>query len=350
MTALLLFALFEMASAQAVLKPNTEDYKVGEVLWKRPVQVEYVIENTGDKPLVMSYVEPGCDCTSVDWTKTPIEAGEKGYVHVTYDADMLGTFDKEVAIYNNSEKNLVYLYFTGKVVEKLTDYSQSHPYEYGKIRSSVNEIVFPDVEKGAVAEAHLSLVNGTDKPYEVTLMQVPSYVDVLITPAIIGEDELSDVTLRINTDKVAMYGLTQSQVYVSRFVGDMVGPENEIPLSFTVLPNTSGLDAAQMALAPKFAISSTSLDLSDMLRQKGKASAKLTVTNDSGTPLEIVRFQTIGKGLSVSMDNRVKPGKKSTLKISAALADLEKDADHVQILLITNDPKNAKVLIDVRTR
>ena len=41
--------------------------------------ITYNFTNTGDKPLVISKVTSSCGCTEVDWTKSPIPAGGKGY-------------------------------------------------------------------------------------------------------------------------------------------------------------------------------------------------------------------------------------------------------------------------------
>ena len=80
------------AVAQARFTSNTEMYSFGQIEWKHPVTVQYTITNTGDRPLVLTEVEPDCACSVAQWTKTPIAPGAKGTVNVTFDAKALGHF------------------------------------------------------------------------------------------------------------------------------------------------------------------------------------------------------------------------------------------------------------------
>jgi Protein of unknown function (DUF1573) len=46
----------------------------------------YNITNTGDKDMNIQLVS-GCDCTEIDWTKTPIKPGGKGFVKIIFHSD-----------------------------------------------------------------------------------------------------------------------------------------------------------------------------------------------------------------------------------------------------------------------
>lgn len=84
-----------------------------------PVKVIFHCLNTGDKPLYLIYVRPGCGCTVVDFTKGAIMPGKQGIVTAQYDTNR-GEGEQEVSksidITCNA-KNAVRctLRFTGKV-------------------------------------------------------------------------------------------------------------------------------------------------------------------------------------------------------------------------------------------
>ena len=101
------------AAAQPRFSSNKETHNFGQIEWKHPVSVQYVITNTGDQPLVLTEVDPSCACSIAQWTQTPIAPGDKGIITVEFDAKALGRFDKSVAIYSNAQPNLAYLHFTG---------------------------------------------------------------------------------------------------------------------------------------------------------------------------------------------------------------------------------------------
>jgi hypothetical protein len=52
---------------------------------ERPT-VTYNFTNTGNAPLDIDIVS-GCDCTDLDWTRTTVQPGEKGFVKATFKSD-----------------------------------------------------------------------------------------------------------------------------------------------------------------------------------------------------------------------------------------------------------------------
>ena len=77
----------------------------------------FIIENTGDGPLVMTRVIASCGCTTPEWTKEPVAPGKTGDVKITYNpAGRPGAFVKTVSIYSNGKKGSYILTIKGKVV------------------------------------------------------------------------------------------------------------------------------------------------------------------------------------------------------------------------------------------
>lgn len=50
---------------------------LGKVKAGETVEITYVVKNTGDKPLIISSVSPGCGCTVAEKPEQPILPGEK---------------------------------------------------------------------------------------------------------------------------------------------------------------------------------------------------------------------------------------------------------------------------------
>ena len=178
-TLLLIFTLLTVtlaAVAQPRISSNKETHNFGQIEWKKPVTVEYTITNTGNEPLVLTNVTTSCACAVADWTKEPIAPGAKGTVKASFDAKALGRFDKSIGIYSNATPNLVYLKFTGEVVQEIKDYSKLLPYAIGNIRIDRDEFSFPDVYRGQQPSMTFSIANLSDRPYEPVLMHLPPYL------------------------------------------------------------------------------------------------------------------------------------------------------------------------------
>ena len=77
----------------------------------------FVIDNTGDGPLVLTRVIASCGCTTPEWTKEPVAPGKSGDVKITYNpAGRPGAFVKTISIYSNGKKGSYILTIRGKVV------------------------------------------------------------------------------------------------------------------------------------------------------------------------------------------------------------------------------------------
>lgn len=346
-----LAALSTVAVAQPRFTSNTETHDFGQIEWKHPVTVQYTITNTGDQPLVLTEVEPDCACSVAQWTKNPIAPGAKGSVNVTFDAEALGHFHKSVAIYSNAQPHLVYLKFNGEVVQEIKDFTKTHPYLIGQIRIDKNSLDFPDVQHGEQPVIHIGVVNLSDRPYEPVLMHLPPYLEAKMKPGVLQKGEKGVITLTLNTGKLTDLGLTQASVYLARFAGDKVGDENEIPVSAILLPDFSGMTDAEKANAPVVSLSAKDLDMSAILAKKMKARQDIIVTNTGRSPLQINKLQVFHPAVGVSLKkSTLQPGESTRLRVTVEKKNISKKRRHLRLLMITNDPMQPKVEINIKAK
>lgn len=349
-----LYALTAMALA-AVAQPrftsNTELHSFGQIEWKHPVTAQYTITNTGDQPLVLTEVEPDCACSIAQWTKTPIAPGAKGTVNVTFDAEALGHFNKSLAIYTNAQPHLVYLKFNGEVVQEIKDFTQTHPHLIGQIRIDKNSLDFPDIQHGEKPVIHIGVVNLSERPYEPVLMHLPPYLETEVKPSVLQKGEKGIITLTLNSEKLTDLGLTQASVYLARFAGDKVGEENEIPVSAILLPDFSGMTDTEKANAPVASLSSKDVDMTTILAKKSKARQDITITNTGRSPLQISKLQVFHPAVGVSLKKSVlQPGESTRLRVTVEKKNIGKKRRHLRLLMITNDPMQPKVEINIKAK
>ena len=344
-----LFIITLSVIAQPRLSSNKETHNFGQIEWKHPVNVEYTITNTGDKPLVLTNVTTSCACSVASWTKTPIAPGEKGTVSATFDAKALGHFEKTVGIYSNAQPSLVYLKFVGEVVQEVTDFTKTHPYAIGSIRLDRNEFAFPDAHRGEEPTLTFSVVNLSDRPYEPVLMHLPPYLKMEKKPNVVLKGKRGTVKLTLDTKQLTDLGLTQASVYLARFAGDKVSEENEIPVSAILLPDFSGMTEQDSLNAPVIRLSETDIDLSARLAKKIKASHDIVITNVGKAPLQISKLQVFNSSVGVSLKKTVlQPGETTKLRVTIHKKNTGKKKHHLRILMITNDPAQPKVEINVK--
>lgn len=357
------------AIAQPRVTSNRNNYNFGQITWKQPVTAEYIITNTGDKPLVISNVTTSCACSEAVWPDEAIAPGDKGVVKATFDAQALGRFEKSIGIYSNANPHLVYLRFSGEVVQTITDFSRTHTHAIGDIRIDTTELNFADSRIGDLPKLKFSVVNQSSRPYEPVLMHLPGYITMKKSVNVLQKGEKCDITLTLDTKKLNELGLTQTSVYLSRFTGDKVSAENEIPVSIILLPQVQKLSRTEQSVAPAIDLSHTSIDISSLFdggesQKGGELMSKVTnvftkksiikkdiiLTNTGKNPLYIQKLQVFNPAVGASLKkNIIQPGEYVKLRLTLKKRDLERWVRQpLQVLMITNDPERPKVVIDIK--
>jgi hypothetical protein len=101
--------------AQAEAKIDRTDHDFGQVDKGVPVSYEFVVENTGDEPLIISGVSKPCGCQKASYTKEPIMPGKTGVITATYNAAKTGNFIKSFNVQHNGSAKNTMLTLKGEV-------------------------------------------------------------------------------------------------------------------------------------------------------------------------------------------------------------------------------------------
>ena len=337
------------AAAQPLVGLSTRRHELGTILWKQPATARFDLVNRGTTPLVITGVHPDCGCTAVEWTTDSIAPDGVGYITVTYDAEMLGTFEKQVAVTTNADDEPLYLTVSGIVAREKVDYSDRLPHRIGDIYYDRSEVAFDDVHSGDTAQQVITLLNGGSKAYEPELMHLPAYLTMKAVPERIRGGRTGKVILTLDTRKLLGMGLTQTSVYLSRYPGDRVSQDNEIPVSVLLLPPADSLTADQLAQAPVAAFDQTFLDLGHFEGKK-RLKGEFTLTNAGRSPLEVKSLQVYHPSLNVSLgESTLEPGESTRLRVTVVRKFLKRSKSRLRILLITTDPVNPKAILEVKT-
>lgn len=346
----LAFIVCSITAVQAQPKVQFEQtsQEMGTLLWHSPRTVKFRFTNKSTSTLFIRDVRTDCGCTAVDWTKQGVEPGGTAELTATYDAELLGHFTKRIAVYTNLDKDPYLLSIMGQVAMTQTEPSEEYPYKIGDYYLSTDNIEFDDVNRGDRPVFTLNIFNASKKSFHPELMHLPKYLTAKSDPELIRPGRVGRVLVTLNSNALPTMGLTQTSIYLSRFMGDRVSHDTEINVSATLLPDF--LDTpTQLALAPVAQIDSTHITLGPLGKKK-KASGELVLRNTGKTPLVIKALQVYNPGISVSLSKRrLNPEASEKLKITVN-ANNTYFKGRRRVLLITNDPQNPKMVIDVTVK
>ena len=119
---MLLFCGMSVALAQkpAEIKFDKLTHDFGTFSEKSPVvSCTFTFTNVGESPLIINQAVASCGCTVPEYTKTPIQPGEKGEIKVTYNGTgkFPGHFKKSNTVRTNGAVEMTRLYIEGEMTE-----------------------------------------------------------------------------------------------------------------------------------------------------------------------------------------------------------------------------------------
>jgi len=347
----MLSALLALPASAQKITTQHEVVDCGQVVFNKPVTAEFMLKNDGHKPLVINNVLKSCGCTEVDYPKTGIAAGESFVIKAVYDAKQMGTFTKQVCLYTNAGEDPFILSMRGKVVGSVVDFAGSYDEMLGVIKSDAQEVEFDDVNRGDRPVQRIHIFNPTDELLEPVVMHLPPYLHAFVSPSKVAPRHSAEISFVLDSKKLRDLGLNQTSVYLGERPGDRIAPEKEIVVSAVLLPGFENMTPTKKALAPKIEMSATDLNLGSF-KGKKKLKGEILITNKGKSELDIRSMQMFTMGLQVNLKkSKIQPGETVKMKVTAVAADLKKSrVRHPRILMITNDPDHAKVVVKINVQ
>jgi len=351
MNILMLSSLLAVSASAQKISTQHQLVDCGQVEFRKPVAAEFLMKNEGDRPLVINQVLKSCGCTSVEYPKTSVAPGDSFLVKTVYDAKQMGTFHKQICLYSNASEEPFILSMRGRVVDNIVNFAGNYDAMLGEIKADVQEVEFDDVNRGDRPVQRIHIFNPTEQTMEPVVMHLPNYLQAAVSPSKVAPHRSAEITLVLDSKKLRDFGLNQTSVYLGERPGDKIAPEKEIVVSAVLLPSFEDLTTEQKALAPKIELSTTNLDMGSFNGKK-KLKGEILITNKGKSNLDIRSMQMFTMGLQVQLKkSKIQPGETVKMKVTVVAAELKKSrAKHPRILMITNDPENAKVVIKLNVK
>lgn len=322
----------------------------GQVLFRKPVTVHFELLNEGAGALNIKNVESSCGCTDVVYPKGAISENKPFVITATYDAKQLGHFEKYIDVYTNGASLPYILTLKGVVVDQVRDFEGQYQYMLGKLRADIKEIMFDDVHKGDMPSQEIHVLNPTSENVTPVILHLPDYLRADMSPSSIPPGKQGVINITLDSRRLPGYGLAQTSVYLGQSAADKVAPEKEIHVEAILIPATVDISDQRLAYMPKMRISSTVLDLGEFEGKK-KKKGTIVIENLGRTDLEITSLQMFTDGLTVDLsDTVIQPGNSAKLRVTVDKKAMKGVKRQPRILMITNDPRYPKVVVDVNIK
>jgi hypothetical protein len=337
---------FAVAQNRATIKFDSLEHNFGTFNEEQGnVSYNFNFKNTGDAPLIVSYVRSSCGCTTPEWTREPVAPGGKGFIRVTYNPrNRPGNFTKTISISSNATNPMVVLKINGKVIPRVKTPEELYPREVGLISMRTNHLAFVQIKDDEVRTDSLEFINLGDKPVSIGIKQAPSYLKVNVEPETVQPGKKGHFVITYDATKKKEYGFVIDRVYLTEN-----GESNynySIGVSATIVEDFSKLTPQQLANAPKVNFDERVFNFGEISEgQKVDHVFKITNTGKENLIIRRVRA-SCGCTAVTPAKTVIEPGNSTELKVEFNSRG-KRGRQNKSITVITNDPDQPTTILRV---
>lgn len=95
------------------------DFDFGKVPQDKIVTHVFSFINTGDTAVLLKGTEASCRCTIADFSREPVQKGERGFIRVSFDPSHYSReFYKTIFLFTDISKERIELHISGEVIKE----------------------------------------------------------------------------------------------------------------------------------------------------------------------------------------------------------------------------------------
>jgi len=317
----------------------------------------FKFKNTGTAPLNIVHVQVTCGCTKPEWSNSPVEPGQEGFIIITYNPKgHLGPFNKPATVYTNENGGVKQhrLDVIGVVVEKPSDPGVAFQDKFGGMGIEKKNLTFKTFIPEAVNRMALYIKNYNDETVYFVWENLPDYITIQ-APDSLKADWPGEIILAVDGTKTAHKRgrLTDNCTWiVKNREGKILGSE-QISVTVNYLDDFSKLSPLQSVTAPALDIKNTMINFGQVkkgiLGIGGTANKPFILTNNGKSDLIIHSITGDDKRVHLPSLNgkTIKAGESFTVNATIKAKEFGPENIDTDIYVVCNDPKGPIRLIKV---
>jgi len=341
---ILLFVVFSISAQPKIVFDKTQ-HDFGKVNEGDGVaSYDFVFKNTGSAPLVIQDVRTTCGCTTPEWTKQPVRHGDTGFIRVSYDVKgRPGAIDKTITVFSNGSSAPVSLRIVGEVIPVERHPSEAYRYPAGSIRLDDMHVAFNRMYSNEKPSLVVTAYNPGPDAVKISFIDLPAHIKTDVTPTTIKSGEKASIKVTYDAARKNDWGFVSDRI--SMILNDNKTKDYKLTVTATIEEDFSRWTAAQLQNAPAISVDQQVIEAGKI--QKGeKKTYQVKLTNNGKSKLLIRRLEPSGS-LTADAPKEINPGASANLTITYDSAG-QSGTQNKAIEVITNDPKNAKIIIRLK--
>jgi hypothetical protein len=305
------------------------------------VDIDFVFKNNGKTPIIISGVETTCGCTTPDWSKMPILAGQTGYIKVQFDPkNRPGPFEKTITVKSNATPSVKNLIIKGNVNPSLV--KKKYFYNIGDLNIKTLHENLGEIKKGEIKSASIPVINYGKRALKLAINEIPSHIDIEILPKKVKKGRSGEIKIEYNSNNIDDWDYTIDRLFL-----DMNGkspPKNRITITAKIVEDFSGLTPEEITNAPEVRFMEKKHDFGKISTEY-KVEHNFTISNAGKSDLIIRKIRASCGCTAITPQKTVLlPGESTQIK-AIFNPENRSGTQTKSVTVITNDPKNYKTLL-----
>ncbi len=127
--------------------------------------------NDSSSPVIITQVNSSCGCTTTQYSRKPLLAGERSTFEVTYDPMYRpGSFSRNISIFTSASSEAVVVNITGDVTPRRRSVSEQYPYMLGGgVRISALYSFLQNASPASPRQSQIEIFNSSDSEQNIEL-------------------------------------------------------------------------------------------------------------------------------------------------------------------------------------
>ena len=341
----ILFLAFGLSAQPKIAFDKTQhDFgKVGE--GDGAASYDFTFKNSGTAPLVIQNVTSTCGCTMPEWTKEPVRPGATGFIKVSYDVKgRAGAIDKTITVHSNSTPSTISLRIVGEVIPVDRHPSEAFRYTAGTIRLSDMHVAFGRMYSHEKPTLMLTAYNPGPDAAKIAFINLPAHIKTEVTPSTIKTGEKASIKVTFDAARKNDWDFVSEQI--SMILNDNKSKDYKLTVTADIKEDFSRLTAAQLQSAPAVSVDQQVVE-GGKIKKGEKKTYNVKLTNSGKTKLLIRKIDTGSQLITVKAPKEINVGASAELSFTFDTAG-QNGEQNKSITVITNDPKNAKIVLRLK--
>ena len=303
LTTIIATVLVGQAAAEPQLSIPKATHDFGTVLQGTKVTHDFEIKNTGDAPLAIKGIQPGCGCTVANLEKQSLAPGESAMVKATFDtANFQGHKVKTIRLLTNDPKS------PAAVIGLQGDVRLD-------VNAEPNRVYFGRVQRSAKLTKEVLITPGSDSSTKILEID-PRSEFIAVSTADVGKGKKLTISLKENVP----VGVLRTRVVVK--TSSDLNPLISIPVFARV-------EGDLVANPPDVSFGLLELPL------KEKQEQTVELKNSSARPVKVLSVDSADTNIKTSF-KEITPGKEYQVVVS--LTDGASGQLRSQVKVTTDNP------------